>query len=257
MDDLESTLARAERARVNGAKSRGPVTAEGKERSSANARRHGLYAERHLAAEPGDAALIEELRHGLVAEHGPEGIIEHRLLARLAAVMWKLEQAEAMECALVRARKAVPVASFEAATQLPPLLQCLPEFLALERHQARLGREFAKLCAMVSRWPARPEADAERWNEPSAPTPDSRNEPSRPDAELRNEPTNIGQIKEMTQVGPGPATPLRNEPGVTMTEVEIDAALDEVDRLLDQDRLEEAMALSARLRGQQGLRGPV
>ena len=293
MDDSDSALARAERARVNGAKSRGPVTEEGKARSSVNARRHGLYAERHLAAAPEEAAALEELRLGLVEEHRPAGILEHRLVGRLAATLWKLERADGMESALVAAREAREMAEWERRRQLPPLLQCLPEFAALERHQARLGRELLRLCALVAKWPARAAVDEELRNEPRVAEAVSRNEPrdacenlrnepSQALASLPNEPENPSQINELApgeperpaasaalavnpRNEPRPAAMVRNEPRPAVPGAaeppwsarEIDAALDEIDRLIDAGRLMEALALQTRLRQQPAMQCPV
>ncbi|MEO1017257.1 MAG: hypothetical protein AAFY56_06130, partial [Pseudomonadota bacterium] len=62
---LNRSTARQEASRANGAKSNGPVTAEGKETSSRNAVRHGLLsAAPTLSGE--EKQLAEGIRYGYV-----------------------------------------------------------------------------------------------------------------------------------------------------------------------------------------------
>jgi len=80
--------AQSEASRRNGARSRGPVTAEGKARASRNALRHGLCSTRSLA--PGeDAAALAALRADLLDEAAPRSRLEALLLERLALTFWK------------------------------------------------------------------------------------------------------------------------------------------------------------------------
>jgi hypothetical protein len=96
-------LARAERARRNGARSRGPETAVGKARSSRNALRHGLRAKLTVPAE--DAAAFRGMAGRLFAELAPTGELEGFLVADLAAAMWRTGRARRFEAdALAGAR---------------------------------------------------------------------------------------------------------------------------------------------------------
>jgi hypothetical protein len=63
--------ARAEASRRNGAKSRGPRTPEGKERSSRNALKHGLRAQKHVVLPQEDGAEFARFQAALLEELAP------------------------------------------------------------------------------------------------------------------------------------------------------------------------------------------
>ena len=75
-------------SRANGAKSKGPVTSEGKSNSSRNSTRHGLFAEDIvLEAEKTDAFL--ELVESLFEEHNPSTPTQRLLVENIAAARWR------------------------------------------------------------------------------------------------------------------------------------------------------------------------
>ena len=85
-----TTRARAEASRRNGRRSRGPVTAKGKMRSSRNATRHGILTENVTASDPPEqqeafAALLNQLQ----AELAPSSLLESLLVERIAAALWR------------------------------------------------------------------------------------------------------------------------------------------------------------------------
>jgi hypothetical protein len=93
---------RSQAARVNGARSRGPVTAEGKAISSRNATRHGLLSA-IVVLENEDAKTFEGVFNMLIERFSPVDDIELSAIEELAAAHWRLRRAMAMERALLDA----------------------------------------------------------------------------------------------------------------------------------------------------------
>jgi len=94
--------ARGLASQANGARSRGPRTAEGKARSSMNALTHGLTARTAIVlplverAEDWSAHLA-----GFVSAMRPVGAIELELVERMAAITWRLRRVERVEAAMI------------------------------------------------------------------------------------------------------------------------------------------------------------
>ncbi|MGH7291362.1 MAG: hypothetical protein ACREJT_09135, partial [Myxococcota bacterium] len=138
--------AQIEAARRNGARSRGPVTAEGKARSSRNALKHGLAALQHFVLEDEAPSELEELTARLMAECGPESEIEARLVKRMAIAFWKSERAERIEVALFDAAPKLrpPQAGFEWEEADPLTTFDVKRFNAVRGYQAQQGREISR-----------------------------------------------------------------------------------------------------------------
>jgi hypothetical protein len=92
--------ARARASRINGARSRGPKTEEGKTRSAQNALKHGLRAERFVLLPDEDAAEFEAKEAALVEDLAPEGALEGILVRRIARAAWRLSRADRIEAEL-------------------------------------------------------------------------------------------------------------------------------------------------------------
>jgi hypothetical protein len=88
--------ARAAASRRNGAKSRGPKTADGKARSARNALKHGLCAEKFVVGDE-DAREFAALEAALTAELPPEGAVQGLLAGRIVRAAWRLQRADQIE----------------------------------------------------------------------------------------------------------------------------------------------------------------
>lgn len=83
-------ISRSEQSRINGAKSRGPKTAEGKARSSLNAVKHGRYATNAVVLSNEDPNAFENLVARYVQRIQPADSIEYNLVRELASFDWRL-----------------------------------------------------------------------------------------------------------------------------------------------------------------------
>ncbi len=87
-DDRPPRLTRAKAARLNGARSRGPLTPAGKRRSARNALKHGLTPECFALAPGEDAAPCRQLLDRPAARYHPADEVAGHLVQRLASVTW-------------------------------------------------------------------------------------------------------------------------------------------------------------------------
>jgi hypothetical protein len=87
-------------ARANGARSRGPVTPEGKAISSRNATRHGLLAKTIVLSNEGPEGF-KALFDLLVERFSPVDDVELSAIEEMAASYWRLRRTFAMETSLL------------------------------------------------------------------------------------------------------------------------------------------------------------
>src|ERR1700680_5120955 len=84
---------KSETARANGAKSRGPTTAEGKEKSSRNAVKHGLTAgSGNILLDSEDPDEFQEIFNKLLGIHVPATPAENDLVEEMVAARWRIRR---------------------------------------------------------------------------------------------------------------------------------------------------------------------
>jgi hypothetical protein len=95
MSSLRRTLA----SRANGARSRGPKTPQGKERSAQNARRHGLLA-RCIVLQSESPEAFQAIMTQYVQRFQPADDVEMALVEEMAAAFWRQRRCWAIETRL-------------------------------------------------------------------------------------------------------------------------------------------------------------
>ncbi len=95
-----SSIPKIESARANGARSRGPATAEGRARSSKNAIKHGLSS-RAIVLSNESESDFEKLLESYLAQFNPQSEIETSLVEQLVAARWRMQRVWAIETALL------------------------------------------------------------------------------------------------------------------------------------------------------------
>ncbi len=96
-----TSLRQIESNRRNAAKSTGPKTESGKQRSCQNAARHGLTAETviKLLEDPEDYRAFEL---AVTADYAGETAVERELILRLASLLWRLRRTTSIETGLLQ-----------------------------------------------------------------------------------------------------------------------------------------------------------
>ena len=91
-----SSLRRINSSRANGARSRGPITPQGKERSSANALRHGLLA-KCVVLESESSECFDDLVTRHIEYFAPADGVEFGMVEEMAVAYWRMRRACAIE----------------------------------------------------------------------------------------------------------------------------------------------------------------
>ena len=100
MTSKTSPNARAEASRRNGARSRGPVSAEGRACSARNALKHGLRASRiRLLGNENEAEFLT-LAAALHEELAPAGPLQEHLAGQIALAIWRARRSDRIETEL-------------------------------------------------------------------------------------------------------------------------------------------------------------
>lgn len=159
-------MSKAEAARSNGAKSRGPVTEEGKARSAQNSLKHGLSSSTVVLATESKEEY-DQLLFDYIRLYQPVGPIETDLVHEIAATRWRLRrivriETAAFDQAIERAMEENPDA---AETEAFDSLANSKTLSTLNRYEGRLRRAYERATAELRR------IQAERTavqNEPTA-----------------------------------------------------------------------------------------
>lgn len=149
------SLSRSEQARINGAKSRGPKSEEGKLRSSQNACKHGLATEKMFVLDNESRELFNQFVENIAERYQPADNLERELVLETAHARWRLRRLWSIETAMFDKEMAEQRAEFEKKyTQYDePLRQaCAFEALAedrrglslLSRYETRLRRAYER-----------------------------------------------------------------------------------------------------------------
>lgn len=108
-------LTRSQQARQNGAKSKGPVTPEGKLRSSLNRLKHGRYSRYLSLLHIEDRQAFDALLDDFIGQYLPKDHVEFRLVAQLASVEWRKQRIDALDVAVLDHEYAIQAAALQAA----------------------------------------------------------------------------------------------------------------------------------------------
>ncbi|MCZ2151104.1 MAG: hypothetical protein LC126_25430, partial [Bryobacterales bacterium] len=111
MSDLEK---KQQIARENGKKSKGPITPEGKKRSSLNGITHGLASKCVVLANESQDAY-DQLAAQYQREWNPASLTESHLLTAMVNSCWRLRRIWSMETALIDSEMFTQKEDFEAA----------------------------------------------------------------------------------------------------------------------------------------------
>lgn len=146
-------MSKAEAARANGEKSRGPTTEEGKTRSAQNSLQHGLNSHAVVLATESKEEY-EELLSDYMRHYQPAGPIEQDLVHEIAAARWRLRrilriETAAFDGAMERAAEENPETA--ESTAFETLTGNGKTLAMLNRYEGRLRRAYERAIVEIRR----------------------------------------------------------------------------------------------------------
>ncbi len=171
------TELQAAASRANGARSRGPVTGEGKAAAARNAFRHGLYSRDYVLLATEDSGAFDRLRSEILAYYAPGNIVETQIVREMALTQWRRMRAEVLEASLIDIAmdRMAPALDkdFEGADDVARTALAYENLHRsgqaaqdLAREIARLSRQFLRLDKALSDIRSRSAAKKSHENEP-------------------------------------------------------------------------------------------
>lgn len=130
-----SSLRRINASRANAALSRGPITAEGKQRSSANAIRLGLLA-KCVVLENESSECFNDLVAQYIERFAPADGVEFGIVEEMAVAHWRMRRARGLENRLMEKALRNQPPGDEAAR----IAAASPELNRIHRYEAHLHR---------------------------------------------------------------------------------------------------------------------
>jgi hypothetical protein len=230
---------KSETARANGAKSRGPTTDEGKEKSSRNALKHGLTAGNgNILLDCEDRAQFDEVFNKLLGIHQPATPAETDILEEMVAARWRIRRMWTIETGLLNAEVLIQAAKIDIpdpdihlASAFRSLTDDSRSLALASRYEARLQRLYDRAYKTLrelqqvrkSQEPTPPHTINYGWvdqkEEPDQPEPaDAPSGHPSTETELPNEPSAEETVAQAfvpasrNAEPPTPRTGLRNEP---------------------------------------------
>src|SRR5882724_12283455 len=156
------TERQSESARINGAKSQGPTSAEGKEKSSRNSLQHGCTASHTILLACEDRGDFERMSDDYNAMYKPVTFEEENLVAEMFATAWRIRRATTIETALidcemiteepkVQAKFANVNGGMHLASAFRSLADESKSLALILRYESRLRRLYSKAYEMLLR----------------------------------------------------------------------------------------------------------
>ena len=96
-----SSELKSETSRANGAKSHGPKTAEGREKSSHNSFKHGFTAKKTIVLECENKEQFQEVLGYYTVTYQPGSAVEEDLVSEMVACRWRMQRLRLIETALI------------------------------------------------------------------------------------------------------------------------------------------------------------
>jgi hypothetical protein len=198
-----SSKNKSESARLNGSKSQGPKTPEGKARSSKNALRHGLTGD-FIIFEHESADDFDRLEEAYIDRYCPADLIELELVQTLATTRWRLRRIANLEANLFQNELALSADQIESdfetindearlAVAFKNLAQEGPSLALLIRYESSLNRVYDRTLKQLEQLQNRPQPNEP--TDPLTPDPPSTSEP------LVSRPENPGPIDPLPACG--------------------------------------------------------
>ena len=193
-------------SRANGSRSHGPVTPDGKQRSSQNALRHGLLAAT-VVLQHEDTENFQTYLDQHIERFQPVDYVEMNVVEEMVAATWRLHRAWALQTHLLDKEIETHVGEevFDAMATSVTRLSTEPGLALLHRYETRLHLVYHRCISTLARLRASRPSPAEPAipNEPKNTAPI----PPPPKAAVRNEPGHIAPVF------PYPPFPNRVQPG--------------------------------------------